>query len=58
MDAAQVAEASGFVFDGSDLAPSAVGGDAMFVALQDFLAEPGDLMQILEDLEAVAARSY
>ena len=58
MDATQVAEASIFVFDGSDLAPSAVGGDAMFVALQDFLAEPGDLMQILEDLEAVAARSY
>ena len=58
MDAAQVAEASAFVFDGSDLAPSAVGGDAMFVALQDFLAEPGDLMQILEDLEDVASRSY
>ena len=58
MDAAQVAEATIFVFDGSDLAPSAVGGDAMFVALQDFLAEPGDLMQILEDLEDVASRSY
>ena len=58
MDAAQVAEANIFVFDGSDLAPSAVGGDAMFVALQDFLAEPGDLMQILEDLEDVASRSY
>ena len=58
MDAAQVAEAKIFVFDGSDLAPSAVGGDAMFVALQDFLAEPGELMQILEDLEDVASRSY
>jgi hypothetical protein len=30
----------------------------MFVALQDFLAEPGELMQILEDLEDIASRSY
>ena len=58
MDAAQVAEADIFVFDGSDLAPSAVGGDAMFVALQDFLAEPDNLTQIPEDLEEIASRSY
>lgn len=58
IDAGQVANAEAFVFDGSDLAPSAVGGDAMFVALQDFLAEPDRLMDILEELESIAARSY
>ena len=58
IDASQVVNASTFVFDGSDLAPSAVGGDAMFLALQDFLAEPDRMMAILEELEAVAARSY
>jgi len=58
LDAGQVANATIFVFDGSDLAPSAVGGDAMFVALQDFLADPSTLMEQLEYLEGVAAASY
>lgn len=58
IDAGQVANASSFVFDGSDLAPSAVGGDALFLALQDFLADPNDMTAILEELEAVADNSY
>jgi alpha-glucoside transport system substrate-binding protein len=58
IDAEQVANASAFVFDGSDLAPSAVGGDAMFVALQDFIANPDDLANILQGLEDAAAAAY
>lgn len=58
LDAEQVANASVFVFDGSDLAPSAVGGDAMFVALQDFIANPDDLANILQGLEDAAASAY
>ena len=58
IDAAQVVNASAFVFDGSDLAPSAVGGDAMFIALQDYLAEPDDMMRILRELQEVADRAY
>ena len=58
IDAAQVANASTFVFDGSDLAPSAVGGDAMFVGLQDFIADPDSMMDILQFIEDVAASSY
>jgi alpha-glucoside transport system substrate-binding protein len=57
-EAEQVVNASSFVFDGSDLAPSAVGGNAMFVALQEFLADPSTLMEQLEYLESVAATSY
>ena len=58
IDAEQVANASAFVFDGSDLAPSALGGDAMFTGLQDFLAEPDDMMAILEELEQIADENY
>lgn len=58
IDAAQVVNASAFVFDGSDLAPSAVGGDAMFIALQDYLAEPNNMMRILRELQEVADRAY
>jgi hypothetical protein len=57
-EAEQVVNAASFVFDGSDLAPSAVGGDAMFVALQDFIADPSTLMEQLEYIESVAATSY
>lgn len=57
-EAAQIAAADVFVFDGSDLAPGAVGGDAMFTALQDFLAEPDELMDILEFLEDAADAAY
>jgi alpha-glucoside transport system substrate-binding protein len=58
IDADQVANASAFVFDGSDLAPSALGGDAMFVALQEFIADPSSLMEQLEYLEDTAAANY
>ncbi len=58
IDADQVANASAFVFDGSDLAPSAVGGDAMFIALQEFIADPSSMMEQLEFLEDVASTSY
>ena len=58
IDASQVVNASTFVFDGSDLAPTALGSDALFVALQDFLAEPDEMMEILERLEEVASRAY
>lgn len=58
LDAEQVANATTFVFDGSDLAPSAVGGDAMFIGLQDFISNPDDLMTILQQIEDVAASSY
>jgi alpha-glucoside transport system substrate-binding protein len=58
IDAEQVVNASAFVFDGSDLAPSALGGDAMFVQLQDFISNPSDIDTILNELEAVAAESY
>jgi ABC-type glycerol-3-phosphate transport system substrate-binding protein len=58
LEAAQLTQAASFVFDGSDLAPSAVGGDAMFAALQDFIANPDDLEGILAFLEEVADISY
>ncbi|MBZ0284830.1 MAG: ABC transporter substrate-binding protein [Anaerolineae bacterium] len=58
LDAEQVANASTFVFDGSDLAPSVVGGDAMFIGLQDFINNPDDMMTILQQIEDVAAGAY
>lgn len=58
LDANQVANATIFVFDGSDLAPSAVGGDAMFIGLQDFINNPDDMMTILQQIEDVASTSY
>lgn len=57
-EATQLQQASAFVFDGSDLAPSAVGGDAMFIALQSFIEDPENIQGLLEELEAVADRSY
>ena len=39
-------------------APGAVGGDAMFVALQDYLADPDSMMEILETLEDAADAAY
>ena len=58
LEAAQVTQAETFVFDGSDLAPAAVGGDAMFTGLQEFIANPADIAGVLEFLEEVADRSY
>ena len=57
-EAQQIAASDVFVFDGSDLAPGAVGGDAMFVALQDYLADPDSIMEILENLEDAADAAY
>lgn len=57
IDANQVANASAFVFDGSDLMPSAV-SQAFGIALQDFIAAPDDLENILAGLEDTAAANY
>ena len=57
-EAAQISASDVFVFDGSDLAPGAVGGDAMFIALQDFLADPDNMMEILQGLEDAADAAY
>ncbi len=58
LEAAQVTQAESFVFDGSDLSPSAIGGDAMRIALQNFITDPGKLNGILKTLEAAAERAY
>ena len=58
LEAAQIANADGFVFDGSDLAPGAVGGDAMFTGLQNFVANPDDIAGVLEFIEGVADTAY
>ena len=58
IDAAQVVNAGIFVFDGSDLAPTALGSDALFIGLQDFVAEPERMMDVLTELENVAMRVY
>ena len=58
LEAAQIKAASIFVFDGSDLAPGAVGGDAMFTALQDFIADPDDIDGPLEFIETAADGAY
>jgi len=57
IDAAQVAGAKIFVFDGSDLTPPAV-SDAMGKGLQDFVANPDKAKTIMQDIENVAAKSY
>ena len=57
IDANQVANASAFVFDGSDLMPSAV-SEAFSIALQDFIANPDDAASIFAGLEDVAAANY
>ena len=57
-EAQQIGATDVFVFDGSDLAPGAVGGDAMFIALQDYLADPDSMMEILETLEDAADAAY
>lgn len=57
IDANQVANASAFVFDGSDLMPSAV-SEAFGIALQDFIANPDDAANIFAGLEDTAAANY
>ncbi|MGA2614870.1 MAG: carbohydrate ABC transporter substrate-binding protein [Spirochaetia bacterium] len=57
-EAKQLTTSSIFVFDGSDQAPAAVGGDAEFTAFQKIIKDPDHYMDALKDLEDVAARSY
>ena len=57
-EAKQLTTAAIFVFDGSDMAPAAVGGDAEFTALQRIVKDPANYMDALTFLEGVAARSY
>jgi ABC-type glycerol-3-phosphate transport system substrate-binding protein len=57
-EAEQVVNAGIFVFDGSDLAPGAVGGDAMFTGLQGFIENPDDIDGTLQFIEDVAAGAY
>jgi alpha-glucoside transport system substrate-binding protein len=60
IDANQVANATTFVFDGSDLAPSAVGSGtgAMTIGLQNFISNPDDLDTILQTIEDAATAAY
>jgi len=54
----QVAGASVFLFDGSDLAPSALGGDYLFSALQELVTKPNDVDRIAQNLENFAKSAY
>jgi len=58
LEAAQIANADSFVFDGSDLAPGSVGGDAMFTGLQTFLSNPDDIEGVVSFIETVADNAY
>lgn len=57
IDASQVAGAKVFVFDGSDLMPSAA-SSAMGTGLQDFVKNPADIDKVMQDIEDAAASSY
>ena len=54
----QIAAAAVFLFDGSDLAPSALGGDYEFSALQDLVTHPNDVDRIAQGLENFAKTAY
>ena len=54
----QTAGATVFLFDGSDLAPSALGGDFEFTALQDLVTHPNDVDRIAQALENFAKTAY
>ena len=56
--AAMVANANYVAFDGSDLAPGAVGGDAMFTGLQDLVANPDAVQEVAQFIEDVADIAY
>lgn len=57
-EAAQLTGATSFRFDGSDLMPSALGGDYLFTAFQQFVANPKDIDGWLEKTESFAAQQY
>jgi alpha-glucoside transport system substrate-binding protein len=54
----QLANASTFVFDGSDLAPSAFGGDHLFTELQKLVQNPDQVQTISNELETFAKGDY
>lgn len=54
----QLANASTFVFDGSDLAPSAFGGDHLFTELQKLVQHPDQVQTISTELETFAKGDY
>ncbi len=54
----QLANASTFVFDGSDLAPSAFGGDHLFTELQKLAQHPDQVQTIANELETFAKGDY
>jgi alpha-glucoside transport system substrate-binding protein len=54
----QLANAKTFVFDGSDLAPSAFGGDHLFTELQKLVQNPTTVDAIATELESFAKNDY
>lgn len=58
IEAETLRNANYFVFDGSDMTPGAVGGDAMPAAIQDFIANPDDVEDILQFVEDTADTAY
>lgn len=54
----QLVTAQSFVFDGSDLAPSSLGGDFLFTELQKLVQTPGDVDKIAQELEDFAKSAY
>jgi len=54
----QINAAKTFVFDGSDMCPSAFGGDFEMTKLQDLLAHPSDVERIAKELEDFAKTVY
>ncbi len=54
----QIAAAQVFLFDGSDLAPSAVGGGCEFSLLQDLVQNPNDVDRVAQALEDCAQANY
>jgi alpha-glucoside transport system substrate-binding protein len=54
----QLANAKTFVFDGSDLAPSAFGGDHLFTELQKLVQNPDSVDTIATELENFAKNDY
>jgi hypothetical protein len=57
IDAGQVSGAKVFVFDGSDLMPSAA-SSAMGTGLQGFVKDPSTMDKVMQDIEDAAASSY
>ncbi len=54
----QLVSGSRFVFDGSDLAPSALGGDFLFTELLKLIQNPNDVDRIAQELEDFAQGAY